>query len=62
MAPVLVLFAMANTDLESLVADWTSAFPELELTRIGTLVSISEGRTPTFASAGWDHFKTEPKV
>jgi thiamine-monophosphate kinase len=48
-----MLFAQVPDRLPGLMAAWPLAFPELPLTRIGTLVAAGTGET---LCGGWDHF------
>jgi thiamine-monophosphate kinase len=48
-----LLFTVAPARLGDLLAAWPRAFPELPLTRIGTLVEPEAGET---LQGGWDHF------
>lgn len=52
-----LLFAVAPRSIERLKKNWRREFPELELTAIGRLVPLGEGRLPAFQSKGWDHFE-----
>lgn len=51
-----LLFAVSPKTATRLPAEWSRAFPALELTRIGTLAAKGEGVAPSFSSMGWDHF------
>lgn len=51
-----LLLAVSPKSIARLHQEWTRAFPDLELTQIGTLVPKGEGVAPTFAAKGWDHF------
>ena len=53
-----LLLALAPRGEERLRELWAREFPNLELTRIGTLVPAGEGRAPALEGRGWDHFGT----
>jgi thiamine-monophosphate kinase len=48
-----ILFTVEPGRAAGLPAAWTAEFPELPLTRIGSLVEISAGESLT---GGWEHF------
>lgn len=48
-----ILFAIAPARIDGLLAAWSAEFPELPLTRIGSLVEISAGES---LAGGWEHF------
>ncbi len=48
-----ILFAMQPARIDGLVAAWSAEFPDLPLTRIGSLVEIPAGESLT---GGWEHF------
>lgn len=52
-----LLFAIAAESADDLEAEWADEFTT-PLTRIGRLVKAGEGRLPSFASLGWDHFQS----
>ena len=53
-----LLFAMPADSSFSLIKEWSAKFPELELTQIGSLVAEGDGHAPSFATSGWEHFRT----
>lgn len=48
-----ILFAIEPARLDGLHAAWSAEFPDLPLTRIGSLVEIAAGESLT---GGWEHF------
>jgi thiamine-monophosphate kinase len=48
-----ILFTIEPNRAAGLLADWADEFPELVLSRIGSLVEISAGESLT---GGWEHF------
>ncbi len=56
-----LLFTIDAALVESLMRHWRQTFPDLELTRIGSITAKGEGRTPGFATQGWEHFRSELK-
>lgn len=52
-----LLFAVSPKCEKRLLREWAKAFPDLALTRIGSLTEIGAGSPPSFETRGWDHFK-----
>ena len=51
-----LLFTVAPSRAPDMLEGWEQAFPGLSVMPIGKLVPKGEGKLPSFAKGGWDHF------
>lgn len=51
-----LLFTVPPSKAAGMLEAWEEAFPHLSMMPIGQMVALGEGRPPSFATAGWDHF------